>query len=202
MIRYAYICNQVLRLYRDMDELSFPIDPMQVLRYKNTVKFISYQKAAEISECSLDEMIVSCGSSSGCTQYEPVSDRYLVLYNNALADKVPGRIRWTLAHEIGHITLGHFQQIRVSALSEGCQSRLSDKELELEADYFAATLLCPMPLFKSLGISSPADIKVIFGLSAEAANNRWNDYLKWQRGHKKTAFENDLVRLYRMRSQS
>lgn len=75
-------------------------------------------------------------------------------------------------------------------------NNLSNPELEAEADYFAAAFLCPMPLFNQLHIQSASDIQNTFGLSYEASEVRWKEYIKWKRNHRKTAWENDLKRIY------
>ena len=72
----------------------------------------------------------------------------------------------------------------------------SNSEYEAEADYFAATLLAPFPLFKLLNIQSAIDIQNIFGLSSEASLYRYKQYIKWLHTRVKTAWENDMVRAY------
>lgn len=192
MIRKAFINNQVLNLIKEASSYSFPIEPCEFVPVDKQIRFISYQQFSSDIGIPLTDLISICESSVGCTFYDHAKCRYLILYNIDTAKTVPGRIRWTKAHELGHIVLGHFDH-----LSCDSSCKLSDKELESEADYFAATLLCPMPLCKTFGISSPAQIQSRFGLSKEASTNRWNDYLEWQHWHKKTAFESDIVRLYR-----
>ncbi len=46
-----------------------------------------------------------------------------------------------------------------------------------------------MPLYEMLNVESAQDIQRIFGLSWEASNVRWNEYIKWKRNHRKTAWE-------------
>lgn len=192
MIRKAFICNQILNLFKKTLEFSFPVEPSAIVSHNSQIKFISYEKYSKDMGVSIRDLISICESYAGCTFYEQSTKRYLILYNTNPYRTVPGRIRWTKAHELGHIVLGHFDH-----LSCNSSRKLSDKELESEADYFAANLLCPMPLFKTFDVSSPAQIQSQFGLSKEASINRWNDYLEWQHWHKKTAFESDIVRLYR-----
>ena len=56
-----------------------------------------------------------------------------------------------------------------------------------------------MPLYEQLHIQSASDIQDVFGLSYEASNVRWNEYIKWKRSHRKTAWENDMKRLVNQR---
>lgn len=111
-----------------------------------------------------------------------------------------GRQRWTCAHEIGHIACEHHTIHRCLKLSENSILQISDRELELEADYFAGMLLAPFPLFDTLNVCSPADVQKVFGLSAEASYNRYNQFLRWKTTRVKTAWENDMIRLYKLKS--
>ena len=73
-----------------------------------------------------------------------------------------------------------------------------DKQFESEADYFAATLLSPLPLFKILNVQSQQDIQRIFGLSDQASFYRFQEYERWKKGHRKTSWDNDIVNLYKI----
>lgn len=189
-IRYAYINQLVLKTYSSLRNVEFPIKTVEIVDLIPNCKYISYQEFAGINNCSVDDVINMCGSASGCTNYDVNSSRYLVLCNESFENyNNSGRQRWTCAHEIGHILCGHH-----------CISMLEDVEkpdFEAEADYYAATLLSPFPLFKLLNINSPIDVQNVFGLSSSASLLRYNQYLSWKRDHRKTAWENDIVNLVR-----
>jgi Zn-dependent peptidase ImmA (M78 family) len=180
-----------------MPTIQFPIDPRLILDQIENCKTMTYQTFAEINHCSIQEVYTICESQSGCTHYDIVKDRYLVLFNSSTDNNnVAGRIRWTLAHELGHIILKHLLYVADKKIAERNFRNLSNPELESEADYFASLLLAPMPLYKQLSIQTAKDIQTTFGLSCEAAECRWRDYLRWTRNHTKTAWENDLKRIY------
>lgn len=84
---------------------------------------------------------------------------YLVLYNSEIRSKE--RINWTIAHEIGHIYLDHDTD--------------GPKE-EIEAHFFAAQLLMPEQVLRSLKknkITIDQDYLVhVFGVSKQAAKRR------------------------------
>ena len=148
----------------------------------------------------MKDVFLLCESESGCTNYDVASDRYLVLFNSSTENNnVLGRIRWTLAHELGHVTLKHLPYIAEPSIAENNFNNLTHPELENEADYFAALLLCPMPLYEQLHIQSAQDVQRVFGLSWEASDVRWREYFKWKRSHRKTAWENDMRRLVNQR---
>ena len=197
MIRYPFIYNQVLQIYRQMDQIVFPIEPDRLIKRLPNCKMLTYEQFAKMNGCSIEDVIAICESKSGCTHYDVVNNNYLILWNSEQSgNNVEGRRRWTKAHEFGHVVLKHFQLVSELTMAEHSLSNAITPEFEAEADRFAATLLCPMPLFQLLDISSPADIRKIFGLSVEASANRWNEYLKWKNYHRKTAWENDMRRIF------
>lgn len=197
MIRYAYIYAQVLQLYRSMNTIQFPITPRSFISQIQNCRVLSYEKFAEINNCNLRDVVQICESKTGCTHYDIAKDRYLILLNESSEDNnVPGRRIWTEGHELGHVQLGHLPLAAVPLLSENSFNNLQVPEFEAEADFFSSTLLCPMPICQVLDVRSSMDIQRIFGLSDEASENRFNAYLKWSRGHRKTVWENDMKRLF------
>lgn len=94
---------------------------------------------------------------------------YCIIYNDI--NKPSQRIRFTLAHELGHIVLGHLE-------FDGCLYRLSNNEykvLETEANQFASQLLSPEPLIRDILKQSKAriiyanQIQNVFDISLESA---------------------------------
>ena len=196
MVRYTYICNEILKLYRAVKEVEFPIDPLWFFQVIENCRVMTYQEMAAINGSAVSDIITLCESSSGCTHYSMAADRYLTLYNASHdGNNVEGRIRWTKAHELGHVALNHLQHIAVSHVAENNFNSVSDPELEKEADYFAANLLSPFPAFQVFNIHTLSDIQIAFGLSEEAAKNRMAQYIEWRNGHRKTAWENDIRKL-------
>lgn len=197
MIRKIYINNLVLELYKQLPKIYFPISVKDIFQLIPNSKCMSYQKLAKLNGCSVQDVITLCQSKSGCTHYDVATNRYLVLLN--LAERSYGRQRWTAAHEIGHIMCKHHLISAMNQIAENDFSDNNNPEFESEADYFAATLLAPFPLFKELGVKSLIDVQNIFGLSAEASLYRYKKYLQWKKSHRKTAWENDIVKLYKQK---
>lgn len=134
---------------------------IQNLTYDKNIVFDSIQNYSQLTCTPLfyflseDKQMLR----DGCTIYMPKNDLYIILYNAEIT--YFEHLNWTLAHEIGHIYLGHTKD--------------SDLE-EIEAHYFAAQLLMPdYTLFmtaKEFGKISSEDITEIFGVSPEAAQKR------------------------------
>ena len=199
MIRKIYINNLVLKLYSQLPRIKYPLDLNKILSLIPNCKLMSYQKFADINNCSVNDVITLCQSKSGCTHYDVETNRYLILVNLAETSNY-GRRRWTIAHEIGHIVCGHHILSAVDKIAENSFAQINNQDYEIEADYFAVTLLSPLPLFKAFEIQSARDIQNTFGLSAEASDIRLKEYKIWLRNHRKTAWENDIVNMYKRKS--
>lgn len=201
MIKYTYINNQVLNIYSIMPTIKFPLDVQEVIRYIPNCRYMSYQQFAKINQCSIDDIVQICESKSGCTHYDIMNNRYLILCNQSTTgNNNIGRQRWTCGHEIGHVICNHHTISAYEKLSENSLLQTTNTEYESEADYFAATLLAPFPLFKLLNIKSAIDIQNTFGLSVEASLYRYKQYLKWLNIKVKTSWENDMIRLYKQKN--
>ena len=198
MVRYAYINNLILKFYSSLSEIKFPLDLFKIIELIPNCRYITYQHFAELNNCSVEEVIQICESKSGSTHYDIATNRYLILCNASFLDNNNcGRQRWTLGHEIGHIVCNHHVISAYNKITSNGFSEITNPEYETEADYFAATLLAPLPLFKILNIKSPSDIKSVFGLSYEASKYRYRRYIRWQRSHYKQSWENDLIRIFK-----
>lgn len=202
MIRYTYINNLVLSIYNTLPVIQFPIDVKEVIKYIPNCRYMSYQQFAEVNHCSISDVVQICESKSGCTHYDILQDRYLILCNQSTQDNNnSGRQRWTCSHEIGHILCKHHSISAYEKLSENSLlPHTNNQYFEAEADYFAATLLAPFPLFSFFNIQSAIDIQNIFGLSCEASLYRFKQYVKWKNNHRKTAWENDMKHIFQYKS--
>lgn len=139
---------------------TLPIDPLQILkRCKNTAVH-TYEEI--MPECGVSDHSFFCAlvmeNKDAVTVRRDFDGRAAYeLFYNARADR--RRMRFTLAHELGHILLNHRQE---------------ESWEEKEADYFAAQLLAPRPVFNALALcgvdpSNPEFIARTFLLSKSAA---------------------------------
>lgn len=199
MIRRIYINNLVLKLYSQLAQIKFPLNLDEILRLIPNCKRMSYQKFAQINQCTVGDVISLCQSTSGCTHYDVETNRYLILVNLAETSNY-GRRRWTIAHEIGHIQCGHHILSAADKIAENSFVQINNQDYEIEADYFAATLLSPLPLFKVYDIDNARDVQKTFGLSAEASDIRLKEYNLWTNSHRKTAWENDIVNIVKYKT--
>lgn len=138
----ALIDNQVDRL---------PVDIVQII-HRNGIKLLKNSQAHELK----------CGEA-GISVFD--GEQWFIVYD----DLVPlGRKRFTIAHELGHIFLGH-------PLVSGLHTRINSGELsqiESEANIFASRFLAPACVLWGLNVHDSADISRICEISAEAAEIR------------------------------
>lgn len=194
MIRKAFIQKRVLELYKQLEKISYPIEPKKIipLLHLNS-RMATYKATAESTGVSVEEIAKLCKSNSGATHYDTENKRCLILYN----DENGRRALWTQCHEIGHIALGHME---VLDEMEGHENKPEYKEYEDEADFFAWNLLAPMPIMRELKIKSSEETYNTFGLSETAAGIHFDRYKRWDEEHRKTAWENDIVKVYKKKN--
>lgn len=129
---------------------------------------------------------------------------YFIFYNTYMNCK--GRIRFTIAHEIGHIVLNHH------FLSDYEENK---DEIEKQADYFAANILLPAVILKeNYHLTKNINfLKEYFLLSEKCIQNRldfsnfWNEKIKYNNNFRDkilsvfeediTIFENDIMLDYK-----
>ena len=106
---------------------------------------------------------------------------YLILYNEKQSKK---RIRFSIAHELGHIMLGHLEDGRTE-ISGGGLDDYTYFTMEGEANTFAGNFLAPPILIdavvRATGRMDPALLANIFYLSQQAIKEyRLEDYRNWK----------------------
>ena len=168
--RYSLIIYWIKRLFQSNSINTFPFQVRQLLKNYD-VKIFKYSTLADNFNCTVDNIVDIIGSEDGETFYLPENELYMVTYNDACLSAE--RRRWTLAHELGHIVLQHFQLFPYSASAMGAglvQLSASESRLfEREADFFASELLCSPALLCQIPSLSSAEVSNIFGVSNEAA---------------------------------
>ena len=195
--RYRFYENLLLDFYRSLppELFSFPLDMVEIIKLYNDCRLWSYQYYAKVYGLSLDEVIASCHSKSGCTKYDSDQNHYLILFNKEEYPK--GRVLFTIAHEFSHIILNHLVLYAESMIAENNMDSDERSFLEKEANTVATMMLAPFPLYNELGVNSSYDIEKVFGLSSEAAGYTYQSYLKWKEKAYKRGTTQDLIALYR-----
>lgn len=112
--------------------------------------------------------------------YYPDRDTYMILYNEA---RPKTRIRFSLAHELGHIVLGHLNNERTE-ISRGGVDDPTYYAMEGAANTFAGNLLAPPILIDDFLSGAKFDVERIstrFNISPSASKDyRSEDYKYWK----------------------
>lgn len=123
----------------------------------------SYQAGEPlIRELGLD---TQCGASDGFTVRS--GEHCYVFYN---MEQLPGRVRFTIAHELGHILLGHLGDGEHTVYNR--EPSQTDAPEEHTANVFASRLLAPACVLHALGAVTPEQIAAACDISLAAARFR------------------------------
>ena len=153
-INFDFIVSKAYEILILQNKLIFPIDVFN-LKSNYNIKILSFTKMAELNNCSIND-IIELSDGADAFKFER-NNIILIVYNDKINNI--NRIRWSIAHEYGHIILNHTTQ--------------SDQN-EIEANFFAANLLLPGCILKEL--KSKRDyidldyLKNKFSISHEAAS--------------------------------
>lgn len=139
-----------------------PVD-LNVICKKLGVRTVSYKAANTlIAERGLSDIVAR---SDGLTFY--AGDMPVILYNESC---IAGRIRFTVAHELGHIILGHVAPGSVTTVNR--EPDPEDDPQETTANQFAARLLAPACVLWGLDLHTPEEIAQACHISDKAARFR------------------------------
>lgn len=140
---------------------SLPINPFDVCN-RLGIPIVSYSEACDYGFHAIIQKI-SCVDVDGfCCKGN--GDNYIILYDNARTPKE--RINFTIAHELGHIVLGHLKNV---TMRPRYMTNRRNDPLEKEADAFAGELIRPPIPFVLIGWNLPDNIRAICNITYEAA---------------------------------
>lgn len=159
-----------------------PLSIKKLIRSIPNLHIQKYSKFAEKRNLSLEETYEILDSEEGCLWMRS-DGQYIILYNDAVDNS--GRIRFTLAHELGHYLLKHNEKSKKTSLTRYSLTSEDYDVFEKEANYFAKRLLAPIPLI-DLYIASwskiyPQSIEFAFDTSFTVASYIINDLHRRQK---------------------
>lgn len=148
---YKNVRNAAWQCLIDYKISSLPVDLLRIANEAN-IKIIKNSEVGELS-----------GSESGICLLD--ADTWYLIYDD---EATIGRRYFTIAHEFGHIFLGH-------ELVKGYHGRSfsTDKpQSEREADMFAVRLLAPACVLWGIDLHTPTEIAEVCRISNAAAKIR------------------------------
>ena len=101
-------------------------------------------------------------------------DQVIIIYNSNVDEKNIERMRFTLAHELGHYILGHPYTTDNSVLSRNGVTEEENQCFEIEANNFAKELLAPSFIVNALNDFSIDNISRAFEISKSSSELSYN----------------------------
>lgn len=162
--RCEEIKQEIAFMFEECMINSYPIDCFDIAKKL-------YYVLKPYSSLSPDEYVkVLCIDPDGFSRVEanPSTgmNQYIIYYNDYAQFE---RMRWTIFHEIGHIYLGHHDNLDNSNITSE----------EAEANFFAKYAIAPPPLIAITHCNDPSDIASTFCISTEASIYSYDYYMKW-----------------------
>lgn len=141
---------------------SLPVRPSEICRHYNWVlaDYIDGNRSIEL--LGLSELKEKTDGFCAVTE-----NHVYIFYDSSLT---VGRQRFTVAHEIGHLILGHVGP--GTATVENREPTGAEREEETQANQFAARLLAPACVLHEIGATEPEEIQKMCGISKQAAKIR------------------------------
>ncbi len=139
---------------------SFPVDIASFIREETDLKLYTYETAVKKWHLDMPQF----GSEDAFLS--EMNGRFILFYNSNVCES---RVRWSIAHELGHFLLGH-------ALNS---EKLNEDEYgiqEVEAHFFAAQVMMPDQIIRELAVRGErvlaSSLRKWFQVSKEAADKR------------------------------
>lgn len=196
-IRYSYINALVANVFIKFNIKKYPLDIRNLIGKYDNIRVVSYSKHMNKYSLTSEEVISFFGSEDGCTDYNPKKNRYIIFYNDLdIYHKSEERIRWTFAHELGHILLGHHMLTDKTRIFRNKLSKTEYDLYEVEANKFAALILANPLILDKLNIADKNELKMLCKLSSEAASYRFSDYLKWKNNNYHNKYDTIILQLF------
>ena len=108
-----------------------------------------------------------CKKTDGFSTYR--HGKYYIFYDESFANR---RIRFTIAHELGHVLLEHLPKREGIVTAINREPSPNDHTLEQQANIFASRLLAPACVLHGLGVSRVEEIESLCQISKTAAKYR------------------------------
>ncbi len=165
--RRSHVKRTARKLLLSSGASSLPIDVDNIYKTNGILSF-SEEEAVLATSIPLPNSFVSDDNISAITQYEIIKGQriYVTIYKTL--NRNIGHIRFTKAHELGHIFLRHFEDFDIPS-TFNIQNNHDYWVLEREAEMFAAELLAPTAILRACNCLDRAKIQSLCNLSEEAS---------------------------------
>ena len=187
----------VLGLYKKFGYACLPVPVKSMAKSLSNCRLVPYSKVMEMRNLSYNEVITLMDTEDACTDYHAGKNKYIIYYNDLDKNRfMTYRYRWSIAHELGHVVLGHHKDAQKTRIYRSSLSDAEYTQMEFEADTFAAYLLVPHILLDMKGIRSPRGIANTCKISNSAADARYEEYVTWKKNWKPNKFDSHIKWLF------
>ena len=196
--RRKEIKKAVYNTLQNYKHFHIPVKIKAITRSFSNIRLISYSKHMKKMNISYDDMIKFAGTKDAFTDYYAKFNSFIIYYNDIDRNiTTSNRYRWNIAHELGHIMLGHHITHEKTRIFRNELSCSEYDELEEEADYFASLILVPHAALLGFQIRNANYIKVMCKISEPAAKRRYYEFVEWK-SHVNTQdeYDNRIFYLY------
>jgi Zn-dependent peptidase ImmA (M78 family) len=188
--RFSLATKKAYELLAELEICEFPVDPRKIIRHFPSWHLKGWLEL-QVNTGETDPLNLNSEKAEAKTVKLRGSDDYLIVYDERV-DNIQ-RIRWTLAHEIGHIVMGHLIQFDATALNRRGLTQEEHGVLEVEAHCFASDLLAPKTIIRRFDFQNdPQGIALICDISRDAAERRLIEIKRMDFGYYPT--ENRILR--------
>lgn len=160
-MRFSEILYRAREVMFAADLHSLPINPFSVCS-NFYIQVVSYTEARRYGFTEIIEKINHVDVDGFC--YKGAGNNYIIFYDDARTPKA--RINFTIAHELGHIALGHLKNV---GMRPRYMTNRKNDPLEKDADTFAGELIRPPIPFVFTDCTRIDDIQSVCSITYEAA---------------------------------
>lgn len=148
---YSTATNKAYEILSKVYPFNLETDIFKILSLFPNIAIHTYTEIANRFFESFHDFMDTASSEYGYTIYNPYTGKTEIFYNDT---KDYSTIKFTLAHELGHIVLGHTEDNDISRKEASC---------------FARNLLCPVPVIDELELKTVNDLVVVFEVGESMA---------------------------------
>lgn len=181
--RRKEIKSIVIAVLKHYGKYSLPVDIKKIAKSFDFIRVIPFSVQMKHRNLSLDEVIAYCETDDACADYYYDSNKAIIYYNDVIKWKFinSNRYRWSIAHELGHIMLGHHAATNKTRIFRSSLSDVEYDYFEEEADYFAQLILVPHRPLLEFNIKNFNDIRKLCKISKPASKRRFYEFIRWKR---------------------